>query len=255
MIFETHAHYGDNRFNSDRHKLLMSMKENGIGDIVEVGAGIKSTEDAVALSDKYSFIYAAVGIHPSEVADIDESHMDWLLSLASKEKVVAIGEIGLDYHYDRPERQVQKNWFKRQLVLAKKAHLPVIIHSRDAAEDTLDIIKSHCALENGGVIHCFSYSLEIARIYLNMGFYLGIGGVITFKNSRKLVEVVEKAPLDRIVIETDAPYLAPEPYRGKRNSSLYLKYVIDEIAAIKGITAQEVIDITEDNAKKLYRLA
>lgn len=254
MIFETHAHYGDDRFNEDRHELIMSMAENGIGSIVEVGAGIQSTEDAVALSEKYRFIYAAIGIHPSEVADIDESHMEWLLDLASKEKVVAIGEIGLDYHYDKPARQIQKKWFERQLELAKKVHLPVIIHSRDAAKDTLDIIKSNCALENGGVIHCFSYSLEIARIYIDMGFYLGIGGVITFKNSRKLMEVVEKTPMDRIVIETDAPYLAPEPYRGKRNCSLYLKYVIDEIAAIKGITAQEVMDITEDNAKKLYRL-
>lgn len=254
MIFETHTHYGDDRFNKDRHELLMSMTGNGIGNIVEVGAGIQSTKDAIALSDKYSFIYATVGIHPSEVADIDESHMKWLLSLSSKEKVVAIGEIGLDYHYDEPTRQVQKKWFKRQLELAREASLPVIIHSRDAAEDTLDIIKSSCAIENGGVIHCFSYSWEVARIYIDMDFYLGVGGVITFHNGRKLVEVVEKAPLDKIVLETDAPYLAPEPYRGKRNSSLYLKYVIDEIAEIKGITAQEVMDVTEQNAKKLYRL-
>lgn len=254
MIFETHAHYGDDRFNEDRHKLLMSMEENGIGNIVEVGAGIQSTKDAIDLSEKYSFIYAAVGIHPSEVAGIDESHMDWLLSLTSKEKVVAIGEIGLDYHYEKPEQNIQKKWFKRQLELAKKVNLPVIIHSRDAAKDTLDIIKSNCASENCGVIHCFSYSWEIARIYIDMGFYLGVGGVITFKNSKKLAEVVKKAPLDRIVIETDAPYLAPEPYRGKRNCSLYLKYVIDEIAKIKGLTAKEVIDKTEDNAKKLYKL-
>lgn len=177
---------------------------------------------------------------PSEVADIDESHMEWLLSLSDRERVVAIGEIGLDYHYDKPEKTVQKKWFKRQLELAGKVKLPVIIHSRDATEDTLDIIKSDCAIENGGVIHCFSYSQEIARIYLDMGFYLGVGGVITFKNSRKLVEVVEKAPLDRIVIETDAPYLAPEPYRGKRNCSIYLKYVIDEIARIKKISQKKL---------------
>lgn len=254
MIFETHAHYGDYKFNEDRHKLLMSMKENGVGNIIEVGAGINSTKDAISLSEKYDFIYAAIGIHPSEVADIDESHMDWLLSLSSKEKVVAIGEIGLDYHYDEPEHFVQKKWFKRQLKLAKEAGLPVIIHSRDAAKDTLDIIKSDCAIENGGVIHCFSYSLEMARIYIDMGFYLGVGGVITFKNSKKLVEVVANVPLNKIVIETDAPYLAPEPYRGKRNCSIYLKYVIDKIAEIKGISQQEVIDITEANAKKLYRL-
>ncbi|HBA98191.1 MAG TPA: hydrolase TatD [Lachnospiraceae bacterium] len=255
MIFETHAHYGDDQFNNDRHELLMSMAENGIGNIVEVGAGVNSTKDAIALSEKYDFIYSAVGIHPSETADIDESIIEWLLSLSSKKKVVAIGEIGLDYHYNEPERNIQKKWFKRQLALAKEAGLPVIIHSRDAAEDTLDIIKSDCAIENGGVIHCFSYSWEMAHIYLNMGFYLGIGGVITFKNSRKLVEVVEKAPIDRIVLETDAPYLAPGPYRGRRNCSVYLKYVIDAVAEIKGITQQEIIDITEKNAKKLYRLA
>ncbi len=254
MIFDTHAHYGDNRFNKDRHKLLMSMKQNGIENIVEVGAGIQSTKDAIALSEKYDFIYSAVGIHPSEVADIDERHMEWLLSLSTKEKVVAIGEIGLDYHYNEPERLVQKKWFKRQLKLAREAMLPVIIHSRDAAEDTLDIIKSDCDIKNGGVIHCFSYSPEIAHIYLDMGFYIGVGGVITFKNSKKLADVVEKAPLDRIVIETDAPYLAPEPYRGKRNCSIYLKYVIDEIARIKKISQKEIIDITERNAKKLYRL-
>ncbi len=254
MIFDTHAHYGDDRFNDDRHELLMSMKENGIGNIVEVGAGIASTNDAVTLSEKYDFIYAAVGIHPSETADIKESDMEWLKSLSTKEKVIAIGEIGLDYHYDEPDKQVQKKWFKSQLELARDVGLPVIIHSRDAAEDTLNIMKDYNAEKIGGVIHCFSYSWEIARIYLDMGFYLGIGGVITFQNSKKLIEVAKNTPLDRIVLETDAPYLAPVPYRGKRNSSLYLKYVVENIAQIKGISEQEVVDITEINAKKLYRI-
>ncbi|MCI9077825.1 MAG: TatD family hydrolase [Lachnospiraceae bacterium] len=257
MIFDTHAHYSDQRFDGDRHSLLMSMEENGIGNIVETGAGIKSTKDAVNLSEEYSFIYAAVGIHPYETENIKEEDMEWLKSLALREKVVAIGEIGLDYHYAVPSRQVQKKWFIRQLEIAKETELPVIIHSRDAAEDTLDIIKTFYPANTGetyGVVHCFSYSPEIAKIYINMGFYLGIGGVLTFKNGKKLAEVVSQIPLERLVLETDAPYLTPEPKRNERNSSLNLKYVVEKTAEIKGITQQEVIDITEKNARKLYRL-
>ena len=257
MIFDTHAHYSDHRFDNDRHSLLMSMEENGIGNIVEAGAGIKSTKEAVKLSEEYSFIYAAVGIHPYETADIKEKDMEWLKSLALNKKVVAVGETGLDYHHDEPSRQVQKKWFIRQLEIAKETGLPVIIHSRDAAEDTLNIIKTFYKSDTGeinGVVHCFSYSPEIAKIYVGMGFYLGIGGVVTFKNSRKLIDVVSQIPLDKLVLETDAPYLTPEPYRNERNSSLNLGYVARKIAEIKGITTQEVIDITERNAVKLYRL-
>ncbi len=257
MIFDTHTHYSDQRFDNDRNSLLMSMEENGIGNIVEVGAGIKSTKEAVKLSEEYSFIYAAVGIHPYETADIKEEDMEWLKSLALKEKVVAIGEIGLDYHYDKPSRQIQQKWFIRQLEIAKETGLPVIIHSRDAAEDTLNIMKTFYQAnvqETYGVVHCFSYSPEIAKIYINMGFYLGIGGVVTFKNSKKLINVVSQMPLDRLVLETDAPYLTPEPDRNKRNSSLNLKYVVEKIAKIKGMTQQEVINITEKNARELYRL-
>ena len=257
MIFDTHTHYSDHRFDNDRHSLLMSMEENGIGNIVEAGAGIKSTKEAVKLSEEYSFIYAAVGIHPYETADIKEKDMEWLKSLALNKKVVAVGETGLDYHHDEPSRQVQKKWFIRQLEIAKETGLPVIIHSRDAAEDTLNIIKTFYKSDTGeinGVVHCFSYSPEIAKIYVGMGFYLGRGGVVTFKNSRKLIDVVSQIPLDKLVLETDAPYLTPEPYRNERNSSLNLGYVARKIAEIKGITTQEVIDITERNAVKLYRL-
>ncbi len=257
MIFDTHAHYSNSRFDADRHGLLMSMKENGIGNIVEVGASVQSTAAAVELSQKYNFIYAAAGIHPQETADTSEKDIEWLKSLASLEKVIAIGEIGLDYHHDEPERPIQKKWFIHQLEIAKETGLPVIIHSRDAAEDTLNIMKTFYPAntdKTNGVVHCFSYSLEIAKIYLSMGFYLGIGGVVTYKNSKKLIDVVCKAPLDRIVLETDAPYLTPEPYRGGRNSSLYLKYIVEKIAELKGITQQEVINRTEENAKKLYRL-
>ncbi|MDE6616359.1 MAG: TatD family hydrolase [Lachnospiraceae bacterium] len=257
MIFDTHTHYSDHRFDNDRHSLLISMEENGIGNIVEVGAGLKSTKEAVKLSEEYSFIYAAVGIHPYETADIKEEDMEWIKSLTLNEKVVAVGEIGLDYHYSEPSRQVQKKWFIRQLEIAKETGLPIIIHSRDAAEDTLNIMKTFYpanANETNGVVHCFSYSPEIAKIYIDMGFYLGIGGVVTFKNSKKLIDVVSQVTLDRLVLETDAPYLTPEPHRNERNSSLNLEYVARKTAEIKGITMQEVIKVTERNARELYRL-
>lgn len=254
MIFDTHAHYTDKRFEEDRDSLLLSMKDHGVGQIVEVGAGISSTRDVVALAHRYDFVYASVGIHPEEIEQLTEQHMDWFKELAADEKVIAVGEIGLDYYYDEPERSLQKQWFERQLELAKEVNLPVIIHSRDAAQDTLEIMKAHHAEEIGGVIHCFSYGTEMAETYLNMGFFLGIGGVVTFKNSRKLKEVVEMAPLDRLVLETDAPYLTPVPYRGKRNASLYLPYVAQEIARLKGISEEEVVRVTEENARKLYRL-
>lgn len=180
--------------------------------------------------------------------------MIFLREAALQERVVAIGEIGLDYYWDSPKREMQKQWFIRQLELARELALPVIIHSRDAAKDTMEILKEQKAEEIGGVIHCFSYSVEIAREYLNMGFYLGIGGVLTFSNAKKLKEVVEMAPLERLVLETDCPYLAPVPNRGKRNDSLNLSYVAEEIARIKQVAYQEVADITFDNAERLYRL-
>lgn len=190
------------------------MRSEGVGIITDIGADIESTKRAVELSESYDFIYAAAGVHPSEVYSLEETDMDFLREAAKNSKVVAIGEIGLDYHYEDTVREVQKKWFVRQLEIAKETNLPVVIHSRDAAQDTLDIMKAEHAEEIGGVIHCFSYGWDMAKIYLDMGFYLGIGGVVTFKNAKKLKEVVQKAPLERLVLETDAPYLAPEPYRG-----------------------------------------
>ena len=254
MIIDTHAHYEDERFDEDRETVLRSLPEQGIGLVVDVGASIESTKGAVQLSHAYDFVYAAVGEHPDGVEELTPEHMDWLAELAKDEKTVAIGEIGLDYFYETPERQIQKKWFIEQLRLARKIHMPVIIHSRDAAQDTLEIMRAEHAEEMGGVIHCFSYSKEMAQIYMDMGFYLGIGGVVTFKNSKKLKEVVEMAPLERLVLETDAPYLTPVPNRGKRNSSAQLPYVVDEIARLKGISAEEVIAVTEQNARKMYRL-
>lgn len=254
MIFDTHTHYSDERFDLDRQELLSGMSDRGVGRIVEVGAGIASTRDAIALAQQYDFIYAAVGIHPGEVEDLEESHMDWLQGLTQDDRVVAVGEIGLDYHYDSPSREIQKQWFIRQLQVAAETEMPVIIHSRDAAQDTWEIMQKHCAWKNGGVIHCFSYSSETARQYLKQGFFLGIGGVVTFDNARKLGEVVQMAPLEQLVLETDCPYLTPIPHRGKRNDSGYLTHVVDAVATLKGMSREEVIAATERNAERLYRL-
>lgn len=254
MIFDTHAHYDDEAFNDDRDQLLCSLADNGIEAVVNIGASIQSTKNTLALMKQYPFVYGAVGVHPSETGELNEQLMDWLKHVAGEKKVVAIGEIGLDYYWNEPEPEVQKHWFVRQLQLAREVNLPIVVHSRDAAKDTLDIIKGERAGELGGVIHCFSYGLDMAKEYLNLGFYLGIGGVLTFSNGRKLKEVVEYMPLERIVLETDCPYLSPVPNRGKRNSSLNLPYVVDAISQIKGVTPEEVIAVTGKNAKDMYRL-
>lgn len=253
-IFDTHAHYDDKAFEEDRKEFISSLPNYGIEYVVNVGASIFSSKQTLKLVEEYPFFYGAVGVHPSETAELTEEGMTFLHAAALKERIVAIGEIGLDYYWDKSEREVQKQWFIRQLDLARELKLPVIIHSRDAAQDTLEILKDQRAEEIGGVIHCFSYSAEIARECLAMGFYLGIGGVVTFPNAKKLKEVVEMMPLERIVVETDCPYLAPVPNRGKRNNSSYLSYVIEEIARIKQISYQDVADSTFHNAKKLYKL-
>ncbi len=254
LIFDTHAHYDDEAFLEDREELLTSLESQGIGPVVNIGASISSCRTTLSLSEKYPFIYGAVGVHPSETGELTDEDIRWLKEISSKEKVVAIGEIGLDYYWDEPDREIQKKWFSAQMALAKEVDLPVVIHSRDAAKDTLDMIRAEHGCSTGGVIHCFSYGVEMAREYLDMGYYLGIGGVLTFKNAKKLKEVVEYAPLDRLVLETDCPYLAPVPFRGKRNSSLYLPHVVEAMAEIKGITQEEIIHRTAENARALYRL-
>lgn len=253
-IFDTHAHYDDKAFDEDRETLLESLPANGIARVVNVGASLASCRRTLELMKKYEFVYGAIGIHPNETAELDEENFECLKEMYKEKKCVAVGEIGLDYYWDEPEPAVQKKWFVRQLHLAKELKLPVIIHSRDAARDTMDIMKEEKAGETGGVVHCFSYTKETAKIFLDMGFLIGIGGVLTFKNARKLKEAVDYIPLDRIVLETDCPYLAPVPYRGKRNSSLYLPYVVTAMAQLKGISEEAVRKAVWENALRLYHM-
>ena len=254
MIFETHAHYDDERFTEDQESVLADLPRKGISPVINVGASIASTRTTLELAQKYDFIYAAVGVHPSDIDGLNEETFAWLTQQTTYEKTVAVGEIGLDYYWDK-EEEVQKNqriWFRRQLELAKESNLPVIIHSRDAAADTMEIMKEAYVQGIKGVIHCFSYSKEQAQEYVKMGYYIGVGGVATFKNTKKLKEVIETIPLEKILLETDCPYMAPEPYRGKRNSSLYLPYVVEKIAGLKGVTAKEVEEVTYRNAEQLF---
>lgn len=253
-IFDTHAHYDDEAFNEDREELLEKLPLQGIGKVVNVGASLSSCKTTLALMKKYDYIYGAMGVHPNETGELNEENFYWLREQCKQDKCVAVGEIGLDYYWDEPERTIQKQWFARQLQLAKEVSLPVIIHSRDAAKDTIDIMMGEKAAEIGGVVHCFAYTKETAKTFLDMGFYIGIGGVLTFKNAKKLKEAVEYIPLEQIVLETDCPYLAPEPYRGKRNSSLNLPYVISALAAIKEVSEEEARTKLWENAHKLYRL-
>lgn len=254
MIFESHAHYDDEAFDEDREALLLSLRERGIGTVLNIGASLTGSEETVKLAEQYPFIYGAVGVHPGEIGELNEENFARLRTLCDHEKVVAVGETGLDYHYPEPDKALQKKWFERQLELARETELPVIIHSREAAKDTLDIMKALNAGEIGGVVHCFSYGKEMAREYLDMDFYFGIGGVVTFPNAKKLKEAVEYIPMEKILLETDSPYLAPQPHRGERNSSLNLPYVAEAIAELKGISCEEVERITQENARRLFRV-
>lgn len=253
MIFETHAHFDDEAYDKDRDTLLKSLNFHGVEALVNVGASMASSRQSIELAKEYPFIYAAVGVHPEQVEELNEDTMKKLEEMAKEEKVVAIGEIGLDYYYDDVPKDIQKKWFKEQLNLAVKLKKPVIIHSRDAAQDTMEMMKKYQG-KLTGIIHCFSYSKECADFFVKSGYYLGIGGVVTFSNAKKLKEVVKEVPLDRMVLETDCPYLTPTPYRGKRNSSHYLPYVAEEIAKIKEIPVEEVIRITNENAKRVYEI-
>lgn len=244
MIFDSHAHYNDEAFDQDRDALLKSFIENNIYKVVNVCADIKSIDETLELMKKYDFFYGAFGIHPSDSGDLTEEHIQRIRKICLGEKnidprrIVAIGEIGLDYHWEEPSKEHQKKWFIRQMELARELKLPVVIHSREACQDTLEILKQFPDVT--GIIHCYSYSKESAKEFLALGYYIGIGGVVTFKNAKKLKEAVAYIPMDHIVLETDCPYMAPEPNRGTRNSSLNIPYIINEIANIKGISKEEV---------------
>ncbi len=254
MLFDSHAHYNDERFREDADEVLSSMNENNVGLIMNSCSDISEIPDILHLCEKYPFVYASVGVHPHEVENLKESDMNILREYSKNEKVKAIGEIGLDYFYDFSPRDLQKKWFRRQTELAKELKMPVIIHDRDAHKDCMDILRDCDIRDIGGVFHCYAGSVEMAREILDWGMYIAFGGSLTFKKSVKPKEVAAYVPLDRMVIETDCPYLTPEPHRGKRNSSLYIHYVAEKIAEIKNISVEEVENATYENAKRLFNI-
>jgi TatD DNase family protein len=222
--------------------------------ILNAASNIASAVECISLAQEFDYIYAAVGVHPHNVEEINDNTLVTLADLASHARVVAIGEIGLDYYYDTAPREIQRHWFAKQVNMARNLNLPVIVHDRDAHEDSLNIIRDEDAKSIGGVFHCYTGSVEMAKILLNNNFYISLGGAVTFKNARKAIEVVEYLPLDRLLLETDCPYMTPEPHRGKRNDSSYINLVAQKIADIKGISSEEVARITTENAKRLFKI-
>ncbi|MGL5260168.1 MAG: TatD family hydrolase [Lachnospiraceae bacterium] len=252
MIFDTHAHYDDESFDEDRIELLNNMKEKNVEYIVNVSSDVKSLKDTLSLIEQYPYIYGTIGVHPSCVDELNEEVFAEMKKYCKHEKIVAVGEIGLDYHWNDPEKEIQKFWFDRQLQLAKEENKPVVLHSREAAKETIDFLKERNANEMKAVVHCYSYSKETAQTFLDWGYYFGIGGVVTFSNAKKLKEVVEFLPIQQILLETDCPYLAPTPFRGKRNDSTLLSHVVEEIATIKMLSVEEVMEVTSKNALRFY---
>lgn len=251
LIFDAHAHYDDEKFNDDREELLSSMPEKGVGYIVNAGVDIATSQWALEYAEKYDFIYGAVGIHPETADNLPQDYISQLEKLAKHKKAVAIGEIGLDYYWDNVSRDVQKKVFTEQLDLAKAMNLPVVIHDRDAHGDTMDILRKY---KSNGLLHCFSGSVEMCKEIVKLGMSISLGGVVTFKNARHSVEVAEYIPLDRLLLETDAPYLTPVPFRGKRCDSSMIKFTAMKIAEIKGISMEELLNITTENACRLYNI-
>ena len=251
MIFDTHAHYDSGAFNADRFEILDSMQENNVGLIVNPGCDLESNKAAIELAEKYDFVYAAIGWHPEDILDkLTEEAFGEMRALASHPKCVAIGEIGLDYYWDATHKEEQKSLFRRQIELALKLDKPIIVHDREAHGDSMDIIREYPEIR--GVFHCYSGSAEMAQELLKRGWYLGFDGPITYKNARKSIEVLEICPLERMVIETDSPYLTPVPFRGKRNDSSKLGYVIEKIAEVRGMSEEEIERITYENGRRLF---
>lgn len=254
MIFDSHAHYDDEAFDGDRDDVLKAVKKDGVGYIMDAGSNIESSRISAQLSRKYDFLYAAAGIHPENAEEFDENSIDILRSIAKFEKVRAIGEIGLDYYCDDSNKELQKKVFEEQLGLAIDLGLPVIVHDREAHEDTYNILKKYGSEGLRAVLHCYSGSCELAGEYIDMGFYLGFTGVITFKNARKPLEVLSKTPIEKILIETDCPYLAPVPFRGKRNDSRYLKYTARKACEIMNMDFDSFTETTCRNAREFFRI-
>ena len=254
MIFDSHAHYDDSRFDEDRNEIIMKTYREGVGLILNVGAGLDTSQKAIELAEKYDFIYASAGVHPHDVESLQEEDMAILYKMAEHEKVMAIGEIGLDYFYDNSPRELQRKWFVQQLDVARQTKLPIIIHSRDATSDMLEIMRNESVKSIGGVVHCFSGSTETMKEIVKMGFHISFGGAVTFKNAVKALDSVKNIPEERLLIETDCPYLSPEPHRGKRNYSSYLKFVITKIAEVRGTTPEYIEKLTCKNAIDLFKI-
>jgi TatD DNase family protein len=252
MLFDTHAHLNAEEYKDDLEEVISRAQEAGVTNMVVVGFDRPTIEKAMELVDRYDFLYASVGWHPVDAIDMTEEDLLWIEELTSHPKVVALGEMGLDYHWDKSPKDIQKEVFRKQIRLAKKVKLPIIIHNREATADILEILKVENAEEVGGIMHCFSGSPEIARECVNMNFYISLGGPVTFKNAKKPKEVAAEVPLDKLLIETDCPYLTPHPFRGKRNEPGYVKLVAEQIAEIKGLSYEEVAAATTKNAKKFF---
>lgn len=250
-IFDSHAHYNDEQFDIDRDALLASLPEAGIAGIINCGTDVESSLVSLKMAEKYPFVYAACGFHPESAAEADDEKIAQIEKMLSDKKCVAVGEIGLEYHYDFVPKDIQRDVFEKHLKLAIKHDMPVIVHDREAHADTMELLKKY---KPKGVLHCYSGSAEMAKEILKLGMYIGFGGAVTFKNAVKPIEVIEMLPLDRLLLETDCPYMAPVPMRGKRNNSAYIEYVAEKIAQIKNISAQEVLDITTENTKKLFNI-
>lgn len=252
MIFDTHAHLNDPAFDEDREELISGLPEKGIGFVMNVGCCLDSSKDCIALAEKYPFIYASVGSHPDSAGEVCEELMQTYLEMSKHSKVKAIGEIGLDYYYEGFNREIQIKAFEMQMELARQAQLPVIVHERDAHGDGMDIVRKFPDVT--GVFHCYSGAAEMARQLVDLGWYIGFTGVLTFKNARKAVETAASIPLERILLETDCPYMSPEPFRGKRNDPGRLIHMAQKLAEIRGLSVEEIIAITTENAKRLYRI-
>ncbi len=254
MLFDTHAHFNDAQFDEDRIEAIERAKKNGVEYILTVSSDIASSIENVSLTQNHDIFYAAIGVHPHNVIDLNNNIISALTDFSSYPRVVAVGEIGLDYFYDNSPREAQKIWFSRQISLARNVKLPIIVHDRDAHEDTMNILRSEKASEVGGVLHCYTGSVEMARELLNMGFMISFAGPVTFKNANRLLEVAKYVPDDMLLIETDCPYLAPEPYRGKRNESAYVKLTAEKIAKLRGKSFDYIAEKTTSNAKRLFRI-